>query len=518
MYTDNVGISSYEDFNKCLNNVHMNSTYKGVFLYTLTDVVDCDDLSLVGREWVHQGDDFWAIDLAFPAIRYILYYWKMFHYDNIFHMSKRQTDASGSQNYTLNIFKIIRNLPDIKETPDLQSLMNRKDLYQHIIKEDIKKEMLHSIVKIFDGSIINDVNQIKLNTKLVNVIRNNQDQIRNDIQLRIYNHLNDLSENNSVRVSTYEDMGPFSRFFTVRRDRQIFLACVDGVLAEDAYNLTMNEGIVPDGEQIHGIKNVKLWGLRSTDENENIWKNIRRGDFVLFVCGGRCFSKGRVQETVKGTQTAEKLWPKDKIPRRELLIIFENVLKFDLDLSSPTIPGFNATVNLYNFPIIKAREGLSKYLNIIQNLSVMDKQKNLEKIDLTMVRVETKRRRGQEKFREMVLENYYNKCAVCKIDDVKLLQAAHILDVGHLETAGDINNGICLCVLHHKMFDVGYLYFDKEYEAHITNKSPKNIQMMWKSVVLDKSSCKHLPSKEHLRAHRDVFVLPENTDGGNVSR
>ena len=511
-----MAISSYEDFNRRLNDIRMNSTYKGVFLYALTDMADYDDRALVGRGWIRRDGDFWIVNLAFPAIRFLWYYWKIFRY-GIFHMPQKQADSSDPQNDTLNVFKIIREQSDVKKIPDLKSLANRQDLYSKIIKESIKKEMLPHIVNDFDDSIITEDDQLKLSAELVDVIRKNRDRIRNDIESLMSKHLNRLSENDHVHVNAFEDMGPFSRFFMTRRDVQIFLACVDGAPAGDVYNRTMNEGVTPDSKAILGTTNVKLWGLRSTAENRDVWMKIRPGDFVLFVCNWQCFSKGCVQETVEDAMTAEKIWPADEIPRRNLLIIFESIQKFDLDLTNPALPGLNPTVrNQYNFPIIKANDQLSKYLSVMRDVGIADEKQNLEKIDMNIVRTETNRRRGQEKFREMVLNNYYSKCAVCKIDDPNLLQAAHIRSVRHRKTSGDLDNGICLCVLHHKMFDVGYLYFDEEYNAHLADKVPISIKTVWRPTGLDKSSCKRLPSKEHLHAHRKAFSLPEITNRGNA--
>lgn len=494
----------------------MNSTYKGVFLYALTDVADYDDRDLVGRRWIRRNENFWTVNLAFPAIRFLWYYWKISRY-GIFHMPQKQADSSDPRNDTLNVFKIIREQPDMKKVPDLESLAEDKDLYQEIIKESIKKEMLPHIVDDFDGSIIGEGDQIKLSVELVDVIRKNRDQIRNDIQSLIYKHLDRLSENDPIHVNAFEDMGPFSGFFMARWDGRIFLVCVDGDPAENIYNLTMNRGVTLDVEAMQGTKDVKLWGLRSTVENRGIWKEIRPEDFVLFVCNWRCFSKGCVQDTVEDTMTAEKIWPGDELPRRELLIVFESTQRFDLDLTNPAIPGLNPTVrDQYNFPIIRASDQLSKYLNVVHGVGMIDREQDLEKINMDVVRAETNSRRGQEKFREMVLNNYYNKCAVCKIDDPKLLQAAHIRNVGHRKTAGDLDNGICLCVLHHRMFDVGYLYFDEEYKARLADEVPSSIKAAWKPIVLDESSCRRLPSKEHLRAHREVFNLSKITNGGSA--
>lgn len=58
------------------------------------------------------------------------------------------------------------------------------------------------------------------------------------------------------------------------------------------------------------------------------------------------------------------------------------------------------------------------------------------------------------RFREMILDNYNTKCAVCNCSEEKILEAAHIVAVkdGGKDT---LENGICLCCNHHVMFDRG---------------------------------------------------------------
>ena len=516
-----MSIFSYDQFKEILDHIHMNSTYKGVFLYALADLANYDDNDLVGKEWIHQNDDYWTVDLAFPAIRFLRYYWKISYY-NIFHMPQKQANFSDPQNDTLNVFKIIREQSNIKKIPDLVGLSKNPSLYKKIINESIRKEMLPYLVKDFNGRIVSEQEKIRLDIELVNIIRENQAQIREDVGMRIYDHLHRLSENeqfeHQIGLQIQENMGPFSKYFSKLGYGQVFLICVDSDEAESIYEQTMNEGIRPDDEEIFGTKNVKLWPIRSTEDNKNIWKEIRRWDTVFFVCDGRCFSKARVKETVQGTKTAQTLWPQVVNPSRDLLIIFESVNQFELDLQDSSRPLINPTVQAeYNFPIVKDPPELKRYIHAIRGGSIEDADGELTEVDVRVVRVQAKNRRGQDKFRKMVLENYCNNCAVCDIDDEKLLEAAHILDVGHTETAGSLDNGICLCVLHHKMFDIGYLYFDDKYKAHLIDDVPKIIKDLWTPSTIDKSSCKILPSREYLRTRRDLFYQPETINGNHVS-
>jgi putative restriction endonuclease len=83
----------------------------------------------------------------------------------------------------------------------------------------------------------------------------------------------------------------------------------------------------------------------------------------------------------------------------------------------------------------------------------------LDKWAVTKVRV------NQHLFRSIVLAGYQNECAVCRIPLPKLLVASHILPWA-VATDERMNprNGICLCAIHDKAFECGYLLISEEYQ------------------------------------------------------
>jgi hypothetical protein len=73
----------------------------------------------------------------------------------------------------------------------------------------------------------------------------------------------------------------------------------------------------------------------------------------------------------------------------------------------------------------------------------------------------TKQRRGQEYFRQIVLNNYDNRCAITGLPVRELLIASHILPwSGHETERLNVRNGICLNRLHDAAFDRGLIAFD----------------------------------------------------------
>jgi putative restriction endonuclease len=69
------------------------------------------------------------------------------------------------------------------------------------------------------------------------------------------------------------------------------------------------------------------------------------------------------------------------------------------------------------------------------------------------VTVVTQRRVHQQSFRERVLRAYQTQCAICRLRQDELLEAAHILPDGHPRGEPIVPNGLALCKLHHAAFD-----------------------------------------------------------------
>ena len=64
----------------------------------------------------------------------------------------------------------------------------------------------------------------------------------------------------------------------------------------------------------------------------------------------------------------------------------------------------------------------------------------------------------QSEFRSSILELFGHKCSFCDIDSDILLEAAHIKPVGEdISSAGIYANGLALCRIHHKLFDMGLI-------------------------------------------------------------
>jgi len=83
---------------------------------------------------------------------------------------------------------------------------------------------------------------------------------------------------------------------------------------------------------------------------------------------------------------------------------------------------------------------------------------------------ETKVRVHQARFRGRVLPAYRDQCAICRLKEIRLLDAAHI--VGDLEERGEptISNGISLCSIHHRAFDQDLVGIDADYTVRVSRR------------------------------------------------
>jgi putative restriction endonuclease len=83
---------------------------------------------------------------------------------------------------------------------------------------------------------------------------------------------------------------------------------------------------------------------------------------------------------------------------------------------------------------------------------------------------ETRVRLHQARFRGRVLVAYSSRCTICRLNETRLLDAAHI--VGDLEEKGEpaVTNGLSLCSIHHRAFDQDLVGVSPEYKVHVSSR------------------------------------------------
>jgi putative restriction endonuclease len=84
---------------------------------------------------------------------------------------------------------------------------------------------------------------------------------------------------------------------------------------------------------------------------------------------------------------------------------------------------------------------------------------------------EVKARLHQASFREAVLAAYGGRCAISKLPEPRLLDAAHIVTDAHEQLGHPIvSNGLPLTKLHHAAFDANLIGIDADFRLHVAER------------------------------------------------
>lgn len=130
---------------------------------------------------------------------------------------------------------------------------------------------------------------------------------------------------------------------------------------------------------------------------------------------------------------------------------------------------------------------------------------------------EVKTRVNQNVFRQIVLANYSNKCAITGIDLPELLFASHIIPWSKNENERlNPENGICLSALYDKAFDKGLIALTENYRLLISDKLKRKKEKDYydkyfapiENQVLIAPQ-RYLPKKEFIQYHLDEIFNKE---------
>jgi hypothetical protein len=134
----------------------------------------------------------------------------------------------------------------------------------------------------------------------------------------------------------------------------------------------------------------------------------------------------------------------------------------------------------------------------------------------TEVTVDVKVRRGQDFFRDAVLNNFGGKCGVTQLALRELLVASHILPWGtHPAERLNVHNGLCLSRLHDAAFDRGLIAFDEELKlvlsarlkAELPQRAVAENFAAYAGEGLRLPDDAALPQAEFLAAHHARWIL-----------
>lgn len=83
---------------------------------------------------------------------------------------------------------------------------------------------------------------------------------------------------------------------------------------------------------------------------------------------------------------------------------------------------------------------------------------------------EVRVRMHQGRFRAIVIPAYREQCAICRLKEIRLLDAAHIIGDPEPSGAPEIPNGLSLCSIHHRAFDQDLVGISPDYTVHVAGR------------------------------------------------
>jgi len=129
-------------------------------------------------------------------------------------------------------------------------------------------------------------------------------------------------------------------------------------------------------------------------------------------------------------------------------------------------------------------------------------------------RVPTANRRARDpKFRERVLMAYGNRCPLCGVKLHRSLTPSALgVEAAHLRSFAfdgpdSVNNGVALCALHHKAFDLGAFTVEEDLSIAVSeevNGDGPDVLLKREPLRLGPTACKEdRPTAEFLEWHRE---------------
>ena len=121
----------------------------------------------------------------------------------------------------------------------------------------------------------------------------------------------------------------------------------------------------------------------------------------------------------------------------------------------------------------------------------------------------------QPMFRARVVTAYRQQCAVCRLQHVELLDAAHIPPDSDPRSTAEVSNGLSLCKIHHAAYDRDFLGIDPNYRVHINQfllaerdgpMLKHGLQEMNGVELALPRSPRELPDKAHLAQRFQAFL------------
>jgi putative restriction endonuclease len=114
----------------------------------------------------------------------------------------------------------------------------------------------------------------------------------------------------------------------------------------------------------------------------------------------------------------------------------------------------------------------------------------------------------QAQFRGRVVPAYREQCAICRLKEVRLLDAAHITADIEEEGAPTVSNGVAMCSIHHRAFDHDLVAVSPDYEVRVSPRllNDDDGPMLDLLKIFDGSAI-YLPRRAEWRPDRERLAV-----------
>lgn len=106
----------------------------------------------------------------------------------------------------------------------------------------------------------------------------------------------------------------------------------------------------------------------------------------------------------------------------------------------------------------------------------------------------------QARFRGRVLPAYDERCTICHLKEVRLLDAAHIVADAEILGEPSVTNGLSLCAIHHRAYDQDLVAVTPDYTVDVARRLREDEDgPMLEVLKTFHGASIHLPGRRALR-------------------
>jgi putative restriction endonuclease len=137
-----------------------------------------------------------------------------------------------------------------------------------------------------------------------------------------------------------------------------------------------------------------------------------------------------------------------------------------------------------------------------------------DRLERTYVVRETKVRLHQGRFRGAVLLAYRDRCTICRLKEVRLLDAAHITPDPTVTGEPLVSNGLSMCTIHHRAFDQNLVAVSPDYAIRVSRTLLESddgpmlevLKAFHNESIVVPSRVEHRPDPERLAERYERFT------------